>query len=103
MKIEYFLVLAIALAGPIVLSFSKELTIYKTARRLILSIGLPLPVFIVWDMIVTTRGHWSFNPLYVVGVHVGNLPLEEALFFVIIPFCAIFTWESVKYFLREKR
>ncbi|MBM4159754.1 MAG: lycopene cyclase domain-containing protein [Ignavibacteria bacterium] len=103
MKIEYSLILAIALAGPLVLSFSKELTIYRSARRLLLSVALPLPVFLAWDMIVTARGHWSFNSSYVIGVYVGNLPLEEVLFFVVIPFCAIFTWESVKYFLREKR
>ena len=102
MKIEYFIVLAFCLAAPLVLSFSKELDFHKYPLRLLLAVVLPLALFIPWDIIATARGHWSFNPEYIVGVKFYGLPLEEILFFIVIPFCGIFTWESVKYFMRKK-
>jgi lycopene cyclase domain-containing protein len=103
MKSEYFLVLALSVVAPFILSFSKNLDFYKYPARLILSIGIPFVIFVVWDMIVTARGHWSFNPKYITGIMLYDLPIEEVLFFIIIPFCGIFTWESVKYFMREKK
>lgn len=102
MKIEYFLVLSLSVIAPFILSFSKNLDFYKFPLRLILSIGIPFVLFIVWDMIVTARGHWSFNPEYITGIKIYNLPVEEVLFFIIIPFCGIFTWECVRYFMRAK-
>lgn len=102
MTIEYFLVLALTIAGPLIFSFSPEIRFYHSPRRLFLAIGLPFPVFILWDVVATARGHWSFNPEYVTGLMLFNLPVEEVLFFIAVPFAALFTWESVKWFLRRK-
>ena len=102
MKAEYFLVLGFSVIAPFILSFSKKLDFYKFPLRLLISIGIPFILFVVWDIIVTARGHWSFNPQYITGFKFYNLPIEEVLFFIIIPFCGIFTWECVKYFMREK-
>jgi lycopene cyclase domain-containing protein len=103
MKIEYFIVLAASLAGPLVLSFSKKMDFWKYPARLIFSIIIPFIIFVIWDIIVTAAGHWSFNPNYTVGFKIFNLPVEEVLFFIVIPFCGLFTWESVKYFMRGKK
>ncbi len=103
MKSEYFIVLAAAFVVPFIRSFSKEINFYKYPARLILSIGLPFAVFILWDVMAASRGHWSFNEKYIIGFRVFNLPVEEILFFIIIPFCALFTWEVVKYFMRKAK
>lgn len=102
MKYEYLIVLALSVAAPLILSFSKKMDFYKYPARLILSIGLPFVLFVFWDTIVTARGHWAFSPEYTIGFRIMNLPIEEILFFIVIPFCGIFTWESVKYFMRDK-
>lgn len=102
MHTEYFIVLALSLAAPLILSFSRKMDFYKYPARLVLSILLPFILFIIWDVFVTARGHWSFNPLYTVGFKIFGLPIEEILFFIVIPFCGLFTWESVKYFTRQK-
>ncbi len=102
MKIEYLIVLAVSFAGPLVLSFSKKLDFYKYPARLVMAIGIPFVLFVVWDMIVTARGHWFFSPNYTIGFKIYNLPVEEVLFFIVIPFCGIFTWECVKYFMRDR-
>jgi len=103
MKPEYFIVLGICLAGPLVLSFSRKLNFYKNPARLIYSIIFPLVIFIAWDIFAAGRGHWSFNEKYITGIYIFNLPVEEILFFIIIPFCALFSWEVVKYYSRKDR
>ena len=102
MHAEYFIVLGLCLAGPFAFSFSKVLRFHRLPARLILAVAVPLPVFLAWDAFATARGHWDFNPRYVTGVMIGNLPLEETLFFVVIPFCALFTWEVVKHFMTPR-
>ena len=102
MIFEYFILLALCLAAPLVLSFSKELDFHKYPFRLILAVVLPAAVFIPWDIFAAARGHWGFNTGYITGIKFFGLPIEEILFFIVIPFCGIFTWESVKYFMRYK-
>lgn len=101
MKSEYFIVLAAAFIVPFMKSFSKKLGYYKYPLRLVYAIGFPFMVFIAWDVFAASRGHWSFNENFITGIRIFNLPVEEILFFIIIPFCALFTWEVVKYFMRK--
>jgi lycopene cyclase domain-containing protein len=101
MKIEYFIVLTVAFIIPFIYSFSRKLDFYKYPLRLIPAIGSPFAVLIMWDSIAVSRGHWNFNEKYITGIKIINLPVEEILFFIIIPFCALFTWEVVKYFMRK--
>ena len=103
MKLEYLIVLAICIAGPLALSFSKKLVFYRLPMRLLFSILIPMSFFIGWDFIATDRGHWSFNEKYITGVYIFNLPVEEVLFFIVIPFCALFSWEVVKYYSGRRR
>jgi len=103
MKLEYFIVLAVCIAGPLILSFGKKLAFYKNPSKLIYSIFLPFIPFILWDIAALQRGHWSFNNNYITGLFIFNLPVEEILFFAVIPFAGIFTWETVKYFSEVKK
>ena len=102
MKAEYFIVLAVCFIGPLILSFSRKINFYKYPFRLILAVLIPLILFLIWDFWAISRGHWSFNPNYITGFKILTIPLEEILFFVVVPFCGLFSWECVKYFTREK-
>jgi lycopene cyclase domain-containing protein len=101
MKVEYIIVLTAVFIIPFIYSFSRKLDFYKYPARILLAIGIPFAVFIVWDWIAVSRGHWSFNEKYITGIKIINLPVEEILFFIIIPFCALFSWEVVKFFMRK--
>ncbi len=103
MKSEYFLVLFASFFFPFILSFSKKISFYKNPLRLLLALIIPAAIYIFWDVLATKAGHWSFNEKYVTGIFVFNLPLEEILFFFVIPFCSLFLWESVKFIKRQKR
>ena len=55
-------------------------------------------VFISWDVVFTRLGVWSFAHEYVLGVYILGLPIEEWLFFVVIPYCVMFTYEVLRHF-----
>ena len=94
---KYMAVLVFSGIVPFVLSFWPGLRFYRNWRSLLLSILLILLFFGAWDVFATWRGHWHFNPQGVGNIKIINLPLEEVLFFIVIPFCCIFTWEAIKY------
>jgi hypothetical protein len=54
-------------------------------------------IFVLWDLAAIAAGHWSFDPAQTTGVLLpGGLPLDELLFFVVVPFCAILGFEAVR-------
>ena len=56
---------------------------------------LPVAAYVVWDLVAIARGHWSFDDRYVTGWELpGSLPVEELTFFVVIPLCALLTFEA---------
>ncbi len=103
MKAEYALLLFATLLFPLILSFDRNIRLFANRRRLILSIAAVLLVYGGWDVLAAQRGHWTFNPAYVFGPAISGLPIEEWMFFVVIPFTAIFTWEAAKYFERRRK
>ena len=81
---------------PLLLSFDKKVAFYRKWRAVLPAIALTALVFIPWDMWKTHAGVWSFNLEYVLGVWLGNLPLEEWLFFFTVPYALLFIYECLK-------
>ncbi|WP_319226432.1 lycopene cyclase domain-containing protein [Draconibacterium orientale] len=92
----YFLLLTASGAVPLLLSFDKRLQFYKQWKYVFPSILLVALVYIVFDVNFTNRGIWGFNPEYLSGIYLFSLPLEEILFFVVIPYASIFLHESIR-------
>lgn len=92
----YFLILAASLAGPLALSFDKKVAFYKKWKYLFPAMLLPALIYIVWDIYFTAKGVWSFNEAYITGIKIINLPLEEVLFFFVVPYCCVFIYECIR-------
>jgi len=56
----------------------------------------PALFYIVWDIYFTSKGVWSFNEAYITGIKLYNLPLEEVLFFFIVPYCCVFIYACIR-------
>ncbi len=57
---------------------------------------LPAIFYIIWDMWFTNMGVWGFNEKFITNKFVYNLPIEEVLFFFIVPYCCVFIYECVR-------
>jgi len=91
----YFLILAASLAGPLLLSFDKKVAFYKKWKYLFQAMLLPALFFLVWDELKTRAGVWSFSDEHIVGIKLLSLPIEEVLFFFVVPYCCVFIYECV--------
>ncbi|MFI6172460.1 lycopene cyclase domain-containing protein [Nocardia sp. NPDC051052] len=71
--------------------------------RLLLGAVLPVALFIVWDLLAIAANVWDFNPAYLLGVRLpGGMPLEELLFFAVIPLCGLLTFTAVEHLLGRR-
>jgi lycopene cyclase domain-containing protein len=95
----YFLILAASLIGPLALSFDKKVAFYKNWKYVFPAIIIPATLFVIWDMYFTVKGVWSFNEVYFTGIKLYNLPLEEVLFFFVVPYCSIFVYACIRAYL----
>lgn len=92
MKLLYLTVDLLSVSVPLLFSFHPKIRFHKTWKALftaILSVALP---FLIMDSLFTAHGVWSFNPAYIAGIFLLNLPIEEVIFFICIPFACLFTF-----------
>jgi lycopene cyclase domain-containing protein len=101
MHYTYLLLLVFSLAYPLLRSFEKKISYYKKWKYLFPGIFLSAAFFILWDIWFTSIGIWKFNPEFVLGFYILKLPVEEWLFFLIVPFSCVFIYEVLNYFVKK--
>lgn len=102
-KYTYLLVDFLCIIFPLVFSFTAKFDFYRHWKSFAIPCLLVALFFIIWDIIFTYFGVWSFSDKYTIGVKVGNLPIEEVLFFICIPYACGFSYYCFKkYFKFEK-
>lgn len=62
----------------------------KQWKSFLISTCVVAAVFLVWDAYFTSYQIWNFNSSYCIGWEILGMPLEEWLFFFVIPFCSLF-------------
>lgn len=90
-----------ALAAVVLVTLPLELflhtRVYARWRRLLLTLLPVVSFFVAWDLFAIAHEQWDFDPAQTLGVLLpGGLPLEELLFFVVVPIASILTLEAVR-------
>ncbi|HET9946195.1 MAG TPA: lycopene cyclase domain-containing protein [Actinomycetes bacterium] len=95
--LSYVAVLAFCVVGTLPLELWLGVRVYRQWKRLLLTLLPVVAVFVVWDLYAISAGHWTFDEEQTTGVVLpGSLPLDELLFFVVVPTCALLSVEAVR-------
>src|SRR4051794_33356665 len=93
----YPAVLVFCLIGTAPLEILLRARVYRRPLRLALSLLPVVVVFVLWDLYAIAQGHWTYDSRQMTGIVLpGRLPLDELLFFLVIPICAVLTMEAVR-------
>jgi lycopene cyclase domain-containing protein len=96
----YYLFLdLLTLSYPLFKSFERRVNFVRYWPGVFLGIGVMSLLFIPWDAWFTHKQVWGFNERFITGLEIANLPIEEWLFFIVVPFACAFIYEVLNYFL----
>jgi lycopene cyclase domain-containing protein len=89
------------LVGCLVVTAPLELVlrvrVYRRWRRLLLAVLPEFALFMVWVLYAIAQDHWDYSGERTLGIRLpGGIPLEEVLFFLVVPLCAVLTLEAVR-------
>ncbi|NEN22071.1 lycopene cyclase domain-containing protein [Cryomorpha ignava] len=98
-KYTYLLLNILTIALPFFWSFEKKIFFVRYWRGLFLGIAVMILVFVPWDVWFTSMQVWGFNERYITGIKIANLPIEEWLFFITVPYACTFLYETLNYYL----
>jgi len=78
--------------------------VYRQPARLARSVLPVAGVFLVWDAVAIVGGVWSYDARYLTGVRLPfGIPVEELVFFLVIPVCGVLTFACVEAVLDRAR
>lgn len=96
-RLSYVAVLGFILVGCLWLEVVLRTHVIARWRRLLITMAIPVVPFCLWDAFAIARGHWWFDEQRILGLYLpGAIPIDELLFFLVIPLAAVLTLEAVR-------
>jgi lycopene beta-cyclase len=94
-RATYLVLMAACVAVTLPLELVLQAGVYRRPRRWLAALVPVFVVFNLWDWVAIRRGHWTYSPRYTSGIRLLGLPLEELVFFLVVPTCALLTYQAV--------
>jgi lycopene beta-cyclase len=95
-RYQYLALMGLCLLVTLPLEFVFRARVYRRFRLMVRALVPVVLVFSVWDIAGILRGHWTYSERYTTGILLGlGMPLEELVFFLVIPVCGLLTYEAV--------
>ena len=93
---QYLILMTACLAATLPLE-ALGARVYRRPARLARAVLPVALLFLVWDALAIAGRVWTYNPRYVTGVDLPfRIPVEELVFFLVIPVCGILTYAGVQ-------
>jgi lycopene cyclase domain-containing protein len=93
---QYLLLMACCLLITLPLEFVLGARVYRRAVALAFALIPVVIIFSIWDIVGILRDHWSYSPQFTTGWKlIFGMPIEELVFFVVVPICGLLTYEAV--------
>jgi lycopene cyclase domain-containing protein len=103
-RYQYLLLMGACLLITLPLEFVFRARVWRRPRRLLRAMCLPVVLFTIWDVVAIGREHWSYSPRFTTGWELPfRFPVEELVFFLVIPVCGLLTLEAVRWMLDRSR
>jgi len=100
---QYLLLMAACLAVTLPLELLGA-RVYRQPARLARAVLPVAVIFLAWDAVAIAARVWSYNPRYVTGLRLPlAIPVEELVFFLVVPVCGILTYGCVQAMLTRWR
>ena len=90
---QYLAVLGLCVAATLPLEIVGRARVYRRPKALLKTLAPVLIAFGGWDLLAVHHGQWRYSRRYTLGLWVLGLPVEEWLFFLVVPVCAVLTYE----------
>ena len=91
-----YLEVLLSISLPVgIISMIRPFSSKRKYLPLIISILIVAPFYIVWDELAVIYGTWSFNGKMVIGLYFFRIPIEEVLFFIVVPFSTLLIYEGL--------
>ncbi len=97
----YYILLGLSLLYPLAQSFEKRVYMYRKLRFILPGILVTGAIYLIWDAYFTAAGIWGFNHNFTRDFYLLGLPIEEWLFFFVVPYSCIFLYEVLRYFVKR--
>jgi lycopene beta-cyclase len=82
------------------LEFVLSARVYRRAAGLAFAVIPVVIIFSIWDIVGILRDHWSYSVRFTTGWKlIFDMPVEELVFFVVVPICGLLTYEAVGHVL----
>lgn len=94
-RYQYFAILGLCLLGTAVLEFGFDARVWRRPARLAKSLIAPYLLFLFFTEFAIFRRIWGYSDQFIIGTKLPRrLPIEEILFFVVVPVCALLVYET---------
>jgi lycopene cyclase domain-containing protein len=101
MHFTFLIILLLTVLYPIIRSFENKIEYYYKWKYAFTAIIFSLVIFIPWTIYFSTEEIWKYNSNFITNIYIKGLPLEEWLFFIIIPFASLYIYEVIHYYVKK--
>ncbi|MBU1579557.1 MAG: lycopene cyclase domain-containing protein [Bacteroidetes bacterium] len=97
----YLYINLLTLSAPLLLSFDKKVAFFKQWKYLFPAIFIMGVFFIAKDVIFAATEIWGFNDRYLIGFRMLGLPIEEWMFFLVVPYAIVFIYACLVVYVKK--